>query len=206
MLKLETKLINRIYYVNNGIIYKFGDITSDIDSHAVIISANTDGDNDKIEKIFVGADRYFLDILIEDGDKYASNTFTKTVHENEGTTGSTEMTYFDYYKFLCEKSIRKAIIDNVNLTYEDLISQKYFNRLNVPEFIIKQKGYTVKTGKTGTGSAADLIDFTKATYDTWKKEEAAKKINDAAIKSADTYGYKFTEDMYNTIKGKITTI
>ena len=206
MVTLRQKLTERIYYVNSNVIYEIGPAISTYDKHGVLITADTEGDNDKIEKIYVdGQITYFLDSLIEDGDKYSNGTFTKVVHELDGEQ-SQEKTYFEYYKYLCEQSIRKGIISNVHLEYDDIMSTNNFSKLGVPEFIVKQKGHTVKVGKTGGGTTATLIDLTEEIYNTWRTEEVAKKVNEAANNSAKAYGYQFIEDMYNTIKSKIEKV
>lgn len=211
MKSLGKSLSERIYYVNNTVIYNIGPIVQNPDSHGVIITKNEDN---KIEKLFVNSDKFYLDVFIEDGDKYASNSFTKTVHENDGG-GSSTMTYFEYYKLLCEKEIRNGIIQNSGLTYKELVVDgnkigKFFSRLGVPEYMVEQTraicGTTVKTGKTGTGTAATVINLTEDVFNEWKKEEAAKIITDTAENKASQYGFKFTEDIEDYIKGKLTNI
>lgn len=98
MKQLGNNLIQRIYYVNSGVIYNIGPIVSNPDAHAVVI---TDEEDNKIEKLFVDSQKLYFDALIEDGDKYTSGSFTKTVHELEPTVSST--TYYNYYLFLCEQ-------------------------------------------------------------------------------------------------------
>ena len=250
---LGNKLLERIYYVNNGIIYNIGGIVENPDKHGIIISATTDtdgdnikDDNENIEKIFIqyptytdstspccGCNeqdsgkkiKYFLDSFIEDGDKYVSSEFKKVVHEKDGDS-DTLMSYFEYYKYLCEQQIRKAIAENANLKYKELVIDddcpncsgkkclgKYFSRLGVPAFMIQQasttcclSGMTVKTGKTEAEAAsATLIDLSENNFNTMKKEQVARLIEDNAIIMADGYGYELKkDDLYSTILSKLT--
>ena len=210
VVQLNNFLIERVYYVKNSVIYNIGGLVYKPDSCGVVISADTQTkDNDKIDKIYVNNDKYFLDILIEDGDKYESNTFSKLVH---GENPEVYKGLFDYYKYICDKEIRKGIIDNANLTYEELVVTsdgkigKFFDRLGVPEFMVKQTAeilnLTVKTGKTSAESTAQLIDLTKAEFNKMKKEETAKKIDETAQGIANSYGFTLST-IYDTVYGKL---
>ncbi len=219
MKQLNNFLLERTYYVINGIIYNIGGLVYKPDSHGVVISADTNGDNTKIEKIFVNGKKYFLDSLIEDGDTYSSDEFKKTVHENDTTSGAKTMTYFDYYKFLCEEQLKQAIADNANLTYEELVVTKitdgqtektvfgkYFDRLGIPEFMITQykqvyPNSTVTTGKTEAGATANFINLDEATFKDLKKKEVAKRLYDNAEELANGYGYNFADN--NTLETSI---
>ena len=187
MKTLSTSYISQFYYINTGVIFNIkeyddGDPCA-TDSNSIsgnipsITVTNTGVTTSKTEKLY-------LDVYIEDGDTYSSNTFKKTIHKLSGeeTPAETSKTFQEYYKDLCEKEIEEGILTNINEDYDWFIN--HLDVLGVPKFMIKGQGYTV------TGVAQ--FDFTEDYLNTKKLKVVQEQVQIAAEKRAAVFDYKVT--------------
>lgn len=187
MTNLVSKSQDRIYFVNNQVIYDIKPYFITTDEHAVHIGGGTN--ENKIDKLYIskGSNKYVycLDMLIEDGDKYNGTTFTKTDHK---FLPEREMALADYYIEICKYEMSMSLANNHWMSY-DLFKQN-ISKLNIPLFMIQGEGYTVKVGKAESSATnLTLINFTKALYDELKDKGIKENIFMTADQTARRYGY-----------------
>ena len=110
---------------------------------------------------------YWLQILITDGDEFKNSKFKKLNHE---LATEAKQTYIEYYKFLCEKEIKKVLLANplekIGTTVPDSLISQIKNA--IPAWMIKDSTkYVLKStneGLTAEQLAAIQIDITNKTY------------------------------------------
>ena len=110
---------------------------------------------------------YWLQILITDGDEFNNNKFKKLNHE---LATEAKQTYIEYYKFLCEKEIKKVLLANplekIGTTVPDSLISQIKNA--IPAWMIKDSTkYVLKStneGLTAEQLAAIQIDIKDKTY------------------------------------------
>lgn len=191
MKQLSTKPLYRTYYVNDNVIYNIANGTSSVtDSHAIIYNENSSfpyiqyNGQDKEE-------RYYLDSLIVDGDKLNDGAFIKTCHE---CSPETELSPYDYFKYLCEEQIMTVIYNYPERLYSYYYDEeKNVNRIKefvVPLYMIKQTVNTVVHGRpiricdgknvTGIIQFENLIDLTEEKYNEMREVAILKKATQAA--------------------------
>ena len=134
---------------------------------------------------------YWLQILITDGDEFNNSRFKKLNHElittttpEGGTPTSTEtkQTYIEYYKFLCEKEIKKVLLANplekIGTTVPDSLISQIKNA--IPAWMIKDSTkYVLKStneGLTAQQLAAIQIDITDKAYMSDLMEDALREF------------------------------
>lgn len=198
MKQLNTYPLKRTYYVNDGIIYNIVNSTAKTsDSHAKIYDGSKTFPHLTYKSKEEGDYIYYLDSLIEDGDKLDDfGAFSKVCHEIDGEP---EKTPFEYFKYLCEMQISKVIADNPDRNY-DFYYGESINRLDVlgvPMYMFKQNYdgliYNNMFGESDghndrSVTKNDVIDFTKEKYDELLENEIkrrAKAAANAAIKRYD---------------------
>jgi len=199
MKQLKTDPIYRTYYVNSNIIYEIkNSIAPTSDTHAVIYKKGSSFplitfSNKKTEIVY----KYYLDSLIEDGDKLNGGVFTKVCHE---FTGEPEKTPFEYFKSLCEKQIASIITDSSNnrdysFYYDPDNNINRLSLLGVPEYMFAQNyddygAFKESDGKTTTDvTKSKLIDFTQATYNQLLSDE----IYNRTLKAANDVAYQYNK-------------
>ena len=110
---------------------------------------------------------YWLQILITDGDEFKNSKFKKLNHE---LATEEKQTYIEYYKFLCEKEIKKVLLANplekIGTTVPDSLITQIKNA--IPAWMIKDSTkYVLKSTNEGLTAEqlADIqIDITNKTY------------------------------------------
>ena len=110
---------------------------------------------------------YWLQILITDGDEFNNSKFKKLNHE---LATEAKQTYIEYYKFLCEKEIKKVLLANplekIGTTVPDSLIGQIKNA--IPAWMIKDSTkYVLKStneGLTAEQLAAIQIDIKDKTY------------------------------------------
>jgi hypothetical protein len=110
---------------------------------------------------------YWLQILITDGDEFNNGKFKKLNHE---LATEAKQTYIEYYKFLCEKEIKKVLLANplekIGTTVPDSLISQIKNA--IPAWMIKDSTkYVLKStneGLTAEQLAAIQIDIKDKTY------------------------------------------
>lgn len=183
-----TASIEQYYFIKDNVVFNISKENPNDDSCAQLmggedgeqklpyLDVKKDGEND--------ATRYYLDLYIQDGDKYNDTGFTKTGHDNQAQESG--ITYTDYFLYLCDKEIKQAILNNKYANFDDFKSRTYL--LNVPAYAIKDNGYTV-SDKNGD---VNLINFNSEYFAQKKKEAVMEVALKAAKDTAKPYGYKVT--------------
>jgi hypothetical protein len=199
MKSLKIKPTYCTYYVNDGTIYDIVGGTKPVtDAHAIIY------DKDNMFPYLRYEDKkgvthfYYLDSLIEDGDKLVSGSFKKVCHE---ISGEPLKRPFEYFKYLCERQIASYIADagkkfNYSYYYDPNNNINRLSLLGVPEYmfqqnynaIIESNHFDESDGKTGEQiQKANLINFTEAECNRLLEEEILRRAKDAANKVALSY-------------------
>lgn len=175
--------INQCYFVKDNVIFEIHSGSSSSDPCAKC----ADSIKDNLPSIKVKnnstskEDTLYLDIYIKDGDKYASDTFKKTIH----SATETEMTFQEYFKKLCEDEIYNGVLRHFD---KDLAwFNKHLNALGVPLYMISGQGYTV--------TGVDQITFNAKYLSDLKDKIVKDEVKKAADSKADEFGYKVTSEI-----------
>ena len=193
--KLSTKPLDRNYFVNNNVIYEIKSYEITSDEHAIHVGK--DSNEEKIPKIKVtktfddsGDEKiYYLDSLVEDGDKLNINataqSFKKTNHI---FSPEDEEDFFTYYTKMCKYVIGQKLADLKDYPYEYFVENKV--NFSIPAFMIDYNGYTLEVADGGDFDYAVPIQFTEDLYNKLKDEAIQQRILEAAKKEASKYKYK----------------
>ena len=202
MKKLSTSPIYRTYYVNNSIIYdiKYG-TKSTSDEHAIIYNENSSFPNLRYEDKYGNTHIYYLDSLIEDGDKLTNKAFVKVCHSIQGEP---EKTPFEYFKYLCERQIASviastALSNGYSYYYNSNEGVNRLGLLGVPNYMLKQNyNDLVSSNRMDTSNGAvitalkanDLIDFSEQKYNQLLNEEILRRAKEATNNAVRKYNKK----------------
>ena len=226
MEKLLTNSLKLYYYVANDTIFNISNANINQDPCAKLCgnggTVKDESESTKLPYIIytdtTGGEStdvgYWLQSLIDDGDEYKDDKFTKLNHElittttpEGGTPTSTEtkQTYIEYFKFLCEKEIKSVLLANPSTKIDTTVPDSLISQMKgaIPGWMVKDNGYTLKStneyvqdaAQTGPSVAdwlaAKQIDVKNATY---IKGLLSTAIRELAISSANNalrpYGKK----------------
>lgn len=190
MKELSKFNIDQWYYIKDNVIFNIssesnGDICA---KHSEDIKSNIPSIVVKDTSITTAGytgDTLYLDVYIEDGDKYVSSTFKKVIHSDDTTTAETDKTFQEYYESLCDDEIKKNVLLYFDKDYTWL--NKNIGVLGVPLYVFEGKGYKV-TGIT-------QINFTSEYLSDLKDEIALEEVTKAAKGKADNLGYSVTSEI-----------
>jgi len=183
MEQLKKDYLKQYYYVNSNVIFNIKKY--DDGDRCAVYSEDING---KIPSINVTkqtpAENYklYLDVLITDGDTYNGTTFKKKIHSDSGTS---QITFQDYYKTLCESEMYSNILKYFDKDFNWLMDN--LNVVGIPMSMTSRQGYTV-TGIT-------QIDLTPSYLAEFKDKIAKEETTKAAKKTAKSLGYKVTSDI-----------
>lgn len=213
MEKLLTNSLKLYYYVSNNTVFEISNVNISQDSCAVLCgNGGTVKDESGSTKlpyiVYTNATSgeskdvgYWLQSLITDGDEFENNKFKKLNHE---LSTEAKQTYIEYFKFLCEKEIKNVLLANPSTKIDTTVPDSLISQMKnaIPEWMIKNNGYTLKSTNEYTPSgegaqtvedwlAAKQIDVKDATY---IKGLLSTAIRELAISSANNalrpYGKK----------------
>ena len=133
--------------------------------------------------------------MIVDGDEYKDDKFKKLNHE---LATEEYQAYIEYFKFLCEKEIKKVLLKNPSIKIGDEVPETLITQIKfaIPGWMIKDNNYTLKTSNEGLVSLDDIqIDITDKEYITNLLKTAIREL---AISSANDalrpYGKKLGDN------------
>ena len=179
MENLLTNSLKLTYWVSDNVVFEITSTSERMDSCAVPCGEGKtvaeESGNTKLPYI-VYTDKtgtsskdvgYWLQILITDGDEFKNSKFKKLNHE---LATETKQTYIEYYKFLCEKEIKKVLLNNPLEKIGDTVPNSLITQIKnaIPLWMIKDSTkYVLK--KTNEGLTAEQladiqIDITDKTY------------------------------------------
>lgn len=202
MKQLKTNPLYRTYFVNGTIIYEIRNTTApSTDVHAIIYSSGSSFPYLFFEDKEGNEHTYYLDSLIEDGDKLSSGAFSKTCHDVEGEPVKTP---FEYFKTLCERQIANVITNNVGIKkysdyYDPTNNVNKLSTLGVPNYMFKQNYDAIinsNTFKESNGSQVNsvpkskVIDFTEEKYNQLIEDEILRRAKEAANSVANKFDKK----------------
>ena len=174
--------INQCYFVKDNVIFEIHSGSSSSDPCAKCADSIKDNLPSFIVKDSAGKENtMYLDIYIEDGDKYVSNTFKKTIHSET----EKEMTFQEYFKELCEKEIYNGVLSHFDKNFTWF--NKHLNALGIPLYMIAGNGYTV--------TGVEQITFNSSYLTTLKNKIVKDEVKKAADSKADEFGYKVTSEI-----------
>lgn len=159
----------------NGVVYDV--VTKEPKDEACSVKLT----EDNCPKFTVDGTDLYMHYYIEDGDVFSEDTFMKTIHGDDETC----VNYNDYYKTLCEDTIKESLTSKVYYTYEDYVNHPEF--LDVPRWMLKLEG------EANSEIVPDKqITFSREYYEAKKKEGVGELAMASASETAFRYGYKIT--------------
>lgn len=183
MENLLTNSLKLTYWVSDNVVFEITSSYERIDSCAVpcgegktvaeesgstklpyIVYTDKTGTSSGTSSKDVGC---WLQILITDGDEFKNSKFKKLNHE---LATEVKQTYIEYYKFLCEKEIKKVLLNNPLEKIGDTVPNSLITQIKnaIPLWMIKDSTkYVLKKtneGLTAEQLAAIQIDITDKTY------------------------------------------
>lgn len=175
MIALNKTVTKKYAYVKDGVIFDIM-LSDNGDSCVVPITEET------VPYVTVDGIKLYFDGYIEDGDTYTvSGGFKKTVH-NAKKDEEKSSTYQDYYRSLCEETIKQSIINKYYLTYNDFIDK--LGRLGIPVWMLVQDLDQTEV------EGIEKINFTEEYYNESKEESIKELALKSASNTTEKYGYK----------------
>lgn len=192
MEQLTTGKIEQYYFIRDNVIFEIKSSNDTGDACAKAWSAVT-LPYIEVQKSGEEAKKYYLDVLIKDGDKYADQKFTKVVHNGDPVYSGSEtiMEMANYYKALCEVQVKEDIARAFSDPTSEMIENKtdYFN---IPAWMIKGLGYTLSSNAV-SGEISNLqINITETYINNDKKAIVQEAAYNAAKNTVESYNYTMT--------------
>ena len=176
MKQLSEKFIEQTYFVKDEVIFNIKKSFKGTDACAVKVE-DKEGNEYKDKLPFITADgkTLYLDVYIEDGDKFDGSEFKKSIHGEEDET----VTFQEYFMKMVEEELKYAVkryFEKPFSWFDDSL-----DTLGLPLFAFEGKG---------NAEGIEQISFTPEYLDDMKKQVVKDDINAAAHEILDSYEYE----------------